>query len=154
MCVCAKSLQSCLTLCDPMDPPGSSVHGILQPRKVVTTIEQMKKEAKESKITSPVSTYSRQLQADSWPHMQSLSITVNIHSGHFASVVVTIFVWNFVLVLFLLDRVKILVPSAEVAKLSGLKILKTSEVRSGWLQTHTQKLPPRKLLPTDSVSSG
>ena len=32
MCVCTKSLQSCLTLCDPMDhsPPGSSVHGILQ----------------------------------------------------------------------------------------------------------------------------
>ena len=28
----AKSLQSCLTLCDPMDnsPPSSSVHGILQ----------------------------------------------------------------------------------------------------------------------------
>ena len=31
---CAKSLQSCLILCDPMDhsPPGSSVHGILQAR--------------------------------------------------------------------------------------------------------------------------
>ena len=30
----AKSLQSCLTLCDPMDysPPGPSVHGILQAR--------------------------------------------------------------------------------------------------------------------------
>ena len=30
----AKSLQSCLTLCDPMDysRPGSSVHGILQAR--------------------------------------------------------------------------------------------------------------------------
>ena len=30
----AKSLQSCLTLCDPMDwsPPGSSVHGMLQAR--------------------------------------------------------------------------------------------------------------------------
>ena len=30
----AKSFQSCLTLCDPMDcsPPGSSVHGILQAR--------------------------------------------------------------------------------------------------------------------------
>ena len=28
-CMCVKSLQSCLTLCDPMDcsPPGSSVHG-------------------------------------------------------------------------------------------------------------------------------
>ena len=33
-CMCAKSLQSCLTLCDPMDhnPPGSPVHGILQAR--------------------------------------------------------------------------------------------------------------------------
>ena len=34
VCMCAKSLQPCLTLCDPMDcsPPGSSVHGILQAR--------------------------------------------------------------------------------------------------------------------------
>ena len=32
--LCAKSHQSCLTLCDPMDysPPGSSFHGILQAR--------------------------------------------------------------------------------------------------------------------------
>ena len=32
--VCAKSLQLCLTLSDPVDcsPPGSSVHGILQAR--------------------------------------------------------------------------------------------------------------------------
>ena len=32
--LCAKSLQSCLTLCDPMDwsPPDSSVCGILQAR--------------------------------------------------------------------------------------------------------------------------
>ena len=34
MCVHAKLLQSCLTLCNSMDcsPPGSSVHGILQAR--------------------------------------------------------------------------------------------------------------------------
>ena len=34
MCMHAKSLQSCATLCDPVDcsPPGSSVHGILQAR--------------------------------------------------------------------------------------------------------------------------
>ena len=34
LCICAQSLQSCLTLCDPMEcsPPGSSVHGILQSR--------------------------------------------------------------------------------------------------------------------------
>ena len=32
--ICAESLQSCPTLSNPMDcsPPGSSVHGILQPR--------------------------------------------------------------------------------------------------------------------------
>ena len=30
----AKSLQSCLTLCDPIDgsPPGSSAHGVFQAR--------------------------------------------------------------------------------------------------------------------------
>ena len=34
VCIRAKSLQLCLTLCDPMDcsQPGSSVHGILQAR--------------------------------------------------------------------------------------------------------------------------
>ena len=34
--MCAKSLQSCPSLCDPKDcnPPGSSVHGILQARKL------------------------------------------------------------------------------------------------------------------------
>ena len=34
VCVCTQSLQSCLTLCDPMDCglPGSSVHESLQPR--------------------------------------------------------------------------------------------------------------------------
>ena len=42
---CAKSHQSCLTLCDPMDcsPAGSSVHGILQARIlewVVTTFSR------------------------------------------------------------------------------------------------------------------
>ena len=38
MCMRAKSLQLCLTLCDPIDcsPPGSSVHGILQ----TTVLEQ------------------------------------------------------------------------------------------------------------------
>ena len=33
-CVCAKSLQLYLTLCNPINcsPPGSSVHGIIQAR--------------------------------------------------------------------------------------------------------------------------
>ena len=36
LCVCAKLLQSCPTLCDPMDCslPGSTVHGILQARNL------------------------------------------------------------------------------------------------------------------------
>ena len=36
---CAKSLQLCPTLCDPMDcsPPGSSDHGILQARTLEWT---------------------------------------------------------------------------------------------------------------------
>ena len=33
--VCAKSLQWCLTLWNPMDPPGSSVHGIHQEKTLV-----------------------------------------------------------------------------------------------------------------------
>ena len=34
VCMCAKFLQSCPTLCDPVDcsPPGSAVHGIPQAR--------------------------------------------------------------------------------------------------------------------------
>ena len=34
MSMCAKSLQLCPTLCDPLDcsPPGASVHKILQER--------------------------------------------------------------------------------------------------------------------------
>ena len=36
MYMCAKMLQSCLTLCDPMDcsQPGPSVHGISQARRL------------------------------------------------------------------------------------------------------------------------
>ena len=37
ICMHAESLQSCLTLCDPMDciPSGSFVHGILQANSTV-----------------------------------------------------------------------------------------------------------------------
>ena len=39
-CRYAKSLQSCLTLCDPKDysPPGSSIHGIPQVKKKNTGV--------------------------------------------------------------------------------------------------------------------
>ena len=41
----AKSLQSCLTLCDPIDgsPPGSSILGILQARTLEWVIQPLGK---------------------------------------------------------------------------------------------------------------
>ena len=40
-CMCAKSLQSCPTLDNPMNrsPPGSFVHGILQAKILVKILE-------------------------------------------------------------------------------------------------------------------
>ena len=40
----AKSLQSCLTLCDPIDgsPPGSPVPGILQTANIILKGEKLK----------------------------------------------------------------------------------------------------------------
>ena len=62
----AKSLQSCLTLCDPIDgsPPGSSVPGILQARTVewvATSFFQCMKVKSESESLSRV-----QLLATPW----------------------------------------------------------------------------------------
>ena len=59
MCVHAKSLQSCPTLCDPMDcsPPGSSVHGILQARILewVTMHSSRRSSQPKTEPASPVS---------------------------------------------------------------------------------------------------
>ena len=53
--VCAKSLQSRPTLCNPMDcsPPGSSVHGILQARILAWTV--LPSRTQRSKPASSVS---------------------------------------------------------------------------------------------------
>ena len=60
----AKSLQSCSTLCDPMDynPTGSSVHGILQAR----ILEWVAMPASNPGI-KPMSPAAPVLQADSLP---------------------------------------------------------------------------------------
>ena len=52
----AKSLQSCLTLCDPIDCnlPGSSVHGILQARTlewVAISLSKRNYRKKDSEVT-------------------------------------------------------------------------------------------------------
>ena len=66
LCACAKSLQSCLTLCNPMDysPPGSSVHRILQARILAWVAISFSRRSFQSRdwATSPVAPA---LQADS-----------------------------------------------------------------------------------------
>ena len=61
LCVCIKSFQLCLTLCDPMDCslPGSFVHGILQAR--ILEWVAMPSSRGSSQPRSPT------LQADSFP---------------------------------------------------------------------------------------
>ena len=59
----AKSLQSCLTLCDPIDcnPPGSPIPGILQARTaewVATSFSQCMKVKSESEVTQSCLTLS------------------------------------------------------------------------------------------------
>ena len=55
LCVCAQSLQSCPTLCNPMDHglPGSSVHGILQARILEwVAISLSKSDLRQAKMTA------------------------------------------------------------------------------------------------------
>ena len=64
----AKSLQSCPTLCDPMDysPPGSSVQGILWARILEWVAVPSSRDLPEPGI-EPASPASPALQVDSWP---------------------------------------------------------------------------------------
>ena len=68
VCVRAKSLQSCLTLCDPMhcSPAGSSVNRILQARVLEWVVMPPPGDLPDSgiEVISPVSPA---LQADSLP---------------------------------------------------------------------------------------
>ena len=57
MCVHARSLQSCLTLCSPMDcsPPGSSLHGILQARVLEWVAMPPSRGSSQLKDSTPIS---------------------------------------------------------------------------------------------------
>ena len=57
VCMCAKSLQSYLILCDPVDcsPPGSSVHGILQGRILEWVAMTSSKESSQPRDRTRVS---------------------------------------------------------------------------------------------------
>ena len=72
----SKSLQSCPTLCDPMDyrPPGSSVHGILQARILEWAAISSSRRSSDPGI-EPTSLASPVLAGDSLPlsHLGSLS---------------------------------------------------------------------------------
>ena len=71
----AKSLQSCHTLCDPMDcsPPGSSVHGILQARIlewVAISFSRRSSQPRDQTCISYVSGIGRQV-CFHWRHLGS-----------------------------------------------------------------------------------
>ena len=55
--MCAKLLQSCLTLCDPMhrSPPGSFVHGILQARTLEWVARPSSRESSQPRGWTDVS---------------------------------------------------------------------------------------------------
>ena len=77
-CMCAKSLQLCLTLCSPLDcsPPGSSVHGILQARIlewVAMPSSRGSSRPRDRTCVSDVSSTGRQVLYH-WHHLGSLDI--------------------------------------------------------------------------------
>ena len=68
-CMHAKSLQSCPTLCNPMDcsPPGSSVHGILQARILEWVTMPSSRGSFQSRDRTPVSYHLLHWRVDSLP---------------------------------------------------------------------------------------
>ena len=68
-CMSAKSLQSCPTLCDPVDhsPPGSSLHGILQARILEWVAMPSSSKGPSHPGIEPASLASPALQAGSLP---------------------------------------------------------------------------------------
>ena len=58
--VCVLSLQLCPTLCDPMDcsPPGSSVHGILQTRRLEWVAMPSSRGSSRDRDRTPISSIS------------------------------------------------------------------------------------------------
>ena len=71
LCKCAMSLQSCPTLCDSIvcSLPGSSVHGILQPRTLEWVAAPFSMDLPDPGI-KPMSPAAPALQTDSLPLSQ------------------------------------------------------------------------------------
>ena len=67
--MCAKLLQSCLTLCDPMDcsPLGSSVHGILQAKILEWVAISFSRESSQHQGSNQSLLYLLHWQAGSLP---------------------------------------------------------------------------------------
>ena len=91
LCVRAKSLQSCLTLCDPVDysPPGSSVYGILQARileRVAMLPSRGSSQPRDQTRISHVSCIGRWVLCH-WRHLGGSSISWE-HGGHHPEMVI------------------------------------------------------------------
>ena len=75
----ARSLQSCLTLCDPLDcsPQGSSVYGILQARLLEWVAMSSSRDLSDPEI-EPESSVIPALQVDSLPLNQGEKLLLKI----------------------------------------------------------------------------
>ena len=85
-CMPAQSLQSCPTLCDPMDYilPGSSVHGILRAR-ILGWVAMPSSRVLPNPEIEPASPVSPALQAESLPlshHGSPMSHEGNANQNH------------------------------------------------------------------------
>ena len=74
-CVHVKLIQSCLTLCNPMDcsPPGSSVHGIFQARLLEWVAMPSSRGSSLSRDRTRVSCMGKQIPYH-WRHLDSCSV--------------------------------------------------------------------------------
>ena len=85
--VCAKSLQSCLTLCDPMNcsSPGSSIHGILQARILAWVAISFSRGSSWSQGSNPHHLHLLHWQEGSLLGMEPRSRALQTHSLHLSS---------------------------------------------------------------------
>ena len=83
---CAKSLQLCLTLCNPVDciPPGSSVHGILRARILEWVAMPSSRGSSDAGI-EPVSLTSPALWVDSLPPAPPWKPTYSMHDSNYTT---------------------------------------------------------------------
>ena len=146
--MCAKSIQLCLTLCDPMDcsPSGSSIHGILEARIlewVAVPSSRGSSQPRDQTLVSYVSCIDRQVLYH-WRHLGSLEHSIPL--CYIPAIVKTEFVLQTSLIIW--------IPGLSTCSSFEVKChsLCSQLTESFWVST--QKSPPGSLLRPSGLSAG